>query len=108
EPAINALKEIKVFLEAYPNEIVTIFIEDYVTSKNGIRNVFNAAGLSKFWFPVSRMPRDSGDWPTVADMIKENHRLVVFTSKEYKESSEGIAYEWRYLVENQCKPSSGN
>ncbi|KAK4401663.1 PI-PLC X domain-containing protein [Sesamum angolense] len=58
-------------------------------------------GLSKFWFPVSRMPRDSGDWPTVADMIKENHRLVVFTSKEYKESSEGIAYEWRYLVENQ-------
>ncbi|KAL2254636.1 PI-PLC X domain-containing protein At5g67130 [Sesamum indicum] len=101
EPAINALKEVKVFLEANPNEIVTIFIEDYVTSKNGIRNVFNAAELSKFWFPVSRMPRDGGDWPTVADMIKENHRLVVFTSKEHKESSEGIAYEWRYVVENQ-------
>lgn len=65
--------------------------------------MFDAAGLRKYWFPVSRMPKNGGDWPTVDDMIQKNQRLVVFTSKAAKEASEGIAYEWRYLVENQCK-----
>lgn len=65
--------------------------------------MFDAAGLRKYWFPVSRMPKNGGNWPTIDDMVKKNQRLVVFTSKSSKESSEGIAYEWRYLVENQCK-----
>jgi hypothetical protein len=102
QPAINVLKEIQVFLEANPSEIVTIIIEDYVTSPKGLTKVFNAAGLRKYWFPVSRMPKNGGDWPTVDDMVQKNQRLVVFTSKAAKEASEGIAYEWRYLVENQC------
>ncbi|GFY86491.1 PLC-like phosphodiesterases superfamily protein [Actinidia rufa] len=101
QPAINVLKEIQVFLEANPTEIVTIFIEDYVTSPNGLTNVFKAAGLSNYWFPVSQMPKSGGDWPTIDDMVQKNQRLVVFTSKSSKEASEGIAYEWRYVVENQ-------
>uniref|UniRef100_A0A5B7BYJ9 PI-PLC X domain-containing protein n=1 Tax=Davidia involucrata TaxID=16924 RepID=A0A5B7BYJ9_DAVIN len=101
QPAINVLKEIQVFLEANPSEIITIMIEDYVTSPKGLTKVFDAAGLKKFWFPVSRMPKNGGDWPTVDDMVKQNQRLVVFTSKSAKEASEGIAYEWSYLVENQ-------
>ncbi|XP_028242323.1 PI-PLC X domain-containing protein At5g67130-like [Glycine soja] len=101
QPAINVLKEIQVFLDANPSEIVTIFIEDYVTSPKGLTKVFDASGLRKYWFPVSRMPKNGGNWPTVDDMVKKNQRLVVFTSKSSKEASEGIAYEWRYLVENQ-------
>lgn len=49
------------------------------------------------------MPKNGEDWPTVDDMVQQNQRLVVFTSKSQKESTEGIAYEWRYLVENQCE-----
>ncbi|KAH7575263.1 hypothetical protein ACOSQ2_005527 [Xanthoceras sorbifolium] len=101
QPAINVLKEVQAFLEANPTEIVTIIIEDYVSSPKGLTKVFDAAGLRKYWFPVSRMPKNGGDWPTVDDMIQKNQRLVVFTSKSSKEASEGIAYEWRYLVENQ-------
>ncbi|XP_031114617.1 PI-PLC X domain-containing protein At5g67130 [Ipomoea triloba] len=101
QPAINVLKEIQVFLEENPSEIVTIFVEDYVTSPQGLTKVFNASGVSKYWFPLSRMPKKGEDWPTVDDMVKQNQRLVVFTSKEAKEASEGIAYEWRYVVENQ-------
>ncbi|KAG8368400.1 hypothetical protein BUALT_Bualt15G0041600 [Buddleja alternifolia] len=101
QPAINVLKEVQRFLESNPTEIVTIIIEDYVTSPNGLTKVFKASGLKKFLFPVSRMPKNGGEWPTVDDMAKKNQRLVVFTSKASKESSEGIAYEWRYLVENQ-------
>lgn len=101
QPAINVLKEIQVFLEANPSEIITIMIEDYVSSPKGLTKVFDAAGLRKFWFPVSRMPKNGENWPTVDDMVQQNQRLVVFTSKSAKEASEGIAYEWRYLVENQ-------
>ncbi|KAK1369633.1 PI-PLC X domain-containing protein [Heracleum sosnowskyi] len=101
QPAINVLKEIQAFLVSNPSEIVTIIIEDYVTSPNGLNKVFDAAGLRPFWFPVSQMPKNGADWPLIDDMIKQNHRLVVFTSIEEKEATEGIAYEWGYLVENQ-------
>ncbi|XP_020248758.1 PI-PLC X domain-containing protein At5g67130-like [Asparagus officinalis] len=101
QPAINTLKEIQSFLESNPSEVVTIMIEDYVKSKNGLSKVFNASGLTKYWFPVSQMPRNGGDWPLLSDMIKKNQRLLVFTSKKAKQASEGIAYEWNYIVENQ-------
>ncbi|KAM6540758.1 hypothetical protein CsatB_005205 [Cannabis sativa] len=101
QPAINVLKEVETFLQSNPTEIVTIIIEDYVTSPKGLTKVFDAAGLRKYWFPLSRMPKNGRDWPTVDDMIQKNQRLVVFTSKSSKEASEGIAYEWRYVVENQ-------
>ncbi|XP_059447514.1 PI-PLC X domain-containing protein At5g67130-like isoform X2 [Corylus avellana] len=99
--AINVLKEIKVFLEENPSEIVTIILEDHVTSPNGLTKVFDAAGLRQFWFPASRMPKDGGDWPTFDDMLQNNQRLVVFTSDPSKEALEGIAYQWSYMVENQ-------
>ncbi|KAK4563150.1 hypothetical protein RGQ29_005595 [Quercus rubra] len=101
QPAINVLKEIQSFLDANPSEIVTIFIEDYVTSPKGLTKVFDAAGLRKYWFPVSQMPQNGRDWPTVDAMVQKNQRLLVFTSKASKEASEGIAYEWRYVIENQ-------
>jgi hypothetical protein len=101
QPAINVLKEINDFLESNLSEIVTIILEDYVKSPGGLTNVFKASGLSKFQFPVSRMPKDGKDWPTVDDMVKQNQRLVVFTSKRDKEASQGFAFQWSYMVENQ-------
>nr|CAB3479629.1 unnamed protein product [Digitaria exilis] len=55
-----------------------------------------------YWFPVDKMPKSGGNWPLLKDMISQNLRLLVFTSKKSKEASEGIAYEWNYVVENQC------
>ncbi|CAO2830906.1 unnamed protein product [Amaranthus hypochondriacus] len=101
QPAINVLKEIEAFLRGNPTEIVTIFIEDYVTSPMGLTKVFNAAGLNKYMFPLSRMPTNGSDWPTVDDMVQKNQRLVVFSSMKSKEASEKIAFQWKYVVENQ-------
>ncbi|QHO17320.1 PI-PLC X domain-containing protein At5g67130 isoform X2 [Arachis hypogaea] len=101
EPAIGTLKEIEAFLSANPSEIVTLILEDYVHTQNGLKKVFSDAGLMKFWFPVTNMPRNGGDWPLVSDMVAENQRLIVFTSVKSKEQSEGIAYQWNYMVENQ-------
>ncbi|KAJ1399067.1 PLC-like phosphodiesterase, TIM beta/alpha-barrel domain superfamily [Sesbania bispinosa] len=108
QPAINALEEIKAFLIAHPTEIITIFIKDHVTSPNGVNKVFNKARLRKFWFPVSKMPKNGSDWPTVKTMISKNHRLIVFTSNATKEASERIAYEWNYVVENQYGMGEGS
>ncbi|KAK9112717.1 hypothetical protein Scep_020236 [Stephania cephalantha] len=101
KPALTVLQEIQTFLTTNPSEIITIFIEDYVTSPKGLSKVFNAAGLDKFWFPITRMPISGGDWPTVNEMIHSNQRLIVFTSTPDKEASEGIAFEWNYVIENQ-------
>ncbi|BAU01378.1 hypothetical protein LR48_Vigan10g240400 [Vigna angularis] len=101
EPAIDTLKEVAAFLSANPEEIVTLILEDYVKTPKGLTRVFTEAGLMKFWFPVTRMPKKGGDWPLVSDMVAKNQRLIVFTSRKSKEQSEGIAYQWNYMVENQ-------
>lgn len=91
------------FLTANPTEIVTIVIEDYVRTPKGLTNLFSNAGLDKYWFLVSDMPKKGEDWPTVTEMVQSNRRLLVFTSDASKEAEEGIAYQWTYMIENECK-----
>ncbi|XP_048557483.1 PI-PLC X domain-containing protein At5g67130-like isoform X2 [Triticum urartu] len=100
-PAVNVLREIEVFLRRNPSEVITIFIEDYVEAPMGLTRVFNASGLTPYLFPVWRMPKNGGDWPLLSDMVRDNHRLLVFTSRSAKEAAEGFAHEWGYVVENQ-------
>ncbi|KAH7520200.1 hypothetical protein FEM48_Zijuj08G0119000 [Ziziphus jujuba var. spinosa] len=102
QPAINTLKEVEAFLTSNPTEIVTIIIEDYVHTPKGLTNVFTLAGLDKYWFPLTKMPKKGEDWPTVTQMVQENHRLIVFTSDASKEAKEGIAYQWKYMLENEA------
>lgn len=97
------MKEVEAFLTANTAEIVTLILEDYVQSPNGLTKVFTDAGLKKFWFPITNMPKNGSDWPRVSDMVANNQRLLVFTSNRTKEATEGIAYQWNYMVENQCK-----
>ncbi|TKY70590.1 PI-PLC X domain-containing protein [Spatholobus suberectus] len=101
QPAINTLREVEAFLTENPSEIVTIVIEDYVRTPKGLTNLFTNAGLDKYWFPVSDMPKTGEDWPTVTEMVQANRRLLVFTSDASKEAEEGVAYQWTYMVENE-------
>ncbi|CAL9059015.1 unnamed protein product, partial [Musa banksii] len=101
EPAIDTMREIEAFLSANPSEIVTLILEDYVETPNGLPKLFNDSGLTKYWFPVSSMPQNGQDWPLVSDMVASNQRLIVFTSIKSKQDAEGIAYQWNYMVENQ-------
>ncbi|XP_054782698.1 PI-PLC X domain-containing protein At5g67130-like [Prosopis cineraria] len=102
EPVINALKEVEVFLAGNPSEIVTI-MEDHVELPNGLTKVIKASGLMKYWFPFTSMPQDGQNWPLVKDMLAKSHRLIVFTSQKHKQESAGIAYQWNFMVENQCE-----
>lgn len=97
------MKEIEAFLSQNPAEIITLILEDYVQAPNGLTKLFNDSGLSKYWFPLSNMPLNGQDWPLISEMVANNQRLLVFTSIRSKQDTEGIAYQWNYMVENQCK-----
>lgn len=99
---MDTMIEIEAFLSANPSEIVTLILEDYVHTPNGLTKLFTDAGLMKYWFPVTSMPQNGQDWPLVSDMVSKNRRLLVFTSIESKQADEGIAYQWNFMVENQC------
>ncbi|PKU68255.1 PI-PLC X domain-containing protein At5g67130 isoform X2 [Dendrobium catenatum] len=101
EPAINTLKEVEAFLTNNPTEIVTIFIEDYVRTPKGLSSLFTNADLMKYLYPLAEMPTNGKDWPTITEMAEKNYRLLVFTSVASKEADEGIAYQWRYVLENE-------
>lgn len=101
EPLQNTLQVVHSFLQENPTEVITLILEDYVTAPNGLSKAFDAAGLLKYFFPAQSMPQNGEDWPTLRQMVANNWRLLVFTSKSAKESIEGIPYEWKYLVESQ-------
>lgn len=82
---------------------MTLILEDYVKAPNGLTKVFIDSGLMKYWFPLKNMPKNGQDWPLVSNMVANNQRLIVFTSNKSKEDTEEIAYQWNYMVENQCK-----
>lgn len=91
EPAIDTMREVEAFLSSNPSEIVTLILEDYERSERGLPKLFLDAGLARYRFPVSRMPRRGGEWPRVRDMVVRGHRLLVFTSARWKQAAEGIA-----------------
>ncbi|KAF3431607.1 hypothetical protein FNV43_RR26338 [Rhamnella rubrinervis] len=102
EAAIDTLKEVEAFLSANPSEIVTVILEDYVETPNGLTKIFNDS-LMKYWFPASNMPQNGQDY-----MVSNDYRFIVFTSRKHKQESEGIAYQWNYMVpgsaSQKCTP----
>ncbi|KAG6396149.1 hypothetical protein SASPL_142291 [Salvia splendens] len=101
EPALNTLREIEAFMSRNPSEIVTIILEDYVKTPKGLTKVFHRHRSNEVLVSLSKMPKNGGDWPRDADMVAGNQRLLVFTSSKSKEATEGIAYQWNYMVKNQ-------
>ncbi|KAI7995414.1 PI-PLC X domain-containing protein [Camellia lanceoleosa] len=99
-PALGLFNEVEAFLTSNSYEIVTLILEDRVDAeKNTLGKAFDASGLTKYLFPLSKMPLYGEDWPLVKDMVIANQRLVVFSSSKSKQESEGIAYQWNFMVE---------
>ncbi|KAK1607100.1 hypothetical protein QYE76_030773 [Lolium multiflorum] len=98
--ASKVLKEIKAFLDSNPSEVITVFVEDY-SAPGSLSKALAAAGLTKYVFPPAKMPGNGADWPTLKDMVAQGHRLLVFTSKQGREGSDGVAHVWNYVVETK-------
>jgi hypothetical protein len=66
------MAEVKAWLDAHPREVVTFFIEDYVSPVD-TATVFRQAGL----LPDVYTPEQGRPWPTLGQMIDSGRRVVV-------------------------------
>ncbi len=94
ESMADGLTEIKNFLDANPQEVVTIIFESYVTAAD-LAAVFQQVGLLDPAHPESDYLYEypGGPWPTLGQMIDAGTRLVVFSDQD-----EQAAYPWYHYL----------
>ena len=79
------LRTVKNWLEDHPNEVVTLLLTngDFVDI-GAFEQAFTKVGLHDLAFAPTPRPKRkraakiAGRWPTLREMIKKNHRLIVF------------------------------
>lgn len=71
-PLVDAMEEFRSFLEANPDEIITIIFEDHIPADETVE-VLEDAAIDDFVYTHS----DEDGWPTLQEMIDDDTRLVV-------------------------------
>ena len=71
---VDALTEVREFLESHPDEVVVLFLEDGTRPEDTV-DAFREAALDELAF----VKRPSEPWPTLAEMIDANRPLLVMT-----------------------------
>ncbi len=74
EPLVDGLVRIREFLDARPNEVVSIIFESYI-SEADTATEFTAAGLD----PYLHSQTAGQPWPTLQQLIDADTRLIVLT-----------------------------
>ena len=96
------LEEIKGFMDANPNEVVTIIFESYVSSEM-MSDVFAQVGLQAYLHTQTI----GEPWPTLQQMIDSNRRLVVFSDEnDALPAQEWYHYVWDHAVETNFTNNS--
>ncbi|KAJ5838615.1 uncharacterized protein N7525_003803 [Penicillium rubens] len=78
-PLKEYLETIKNWLDANPNEVVTLLLtngDSVPITEFG--DTFSSSGISNYAYVPSENPLSITDWPTLGDMISSGKRLVVF------------------------------
>lgn len=89
------LMEIKEFLDANPNEVVTLLFETYI-SANLMDTVLTQVGLKS----ILHVQSLSDPWPTLQEMIDANKRLVLFSDHNNGQiGQDWYHYMWSFAVE---------
>jgi hypothetical protein len=85
QPLVEGLEEILTFLEANPEEVVSIIFENYITHAQ-TAGAFEESGLIDFVYA-----HEIGEpWPALGELIDGGTRLVVFQEKMPQEAE----YPW--------------
>lgn len=109
------LQRIVTFLQAHPDQFVTVFLEDYVDPGVLRDALAKVSGLSDVLYRPDRTGVKTTGWPKMSDLIAANHRLLIFTdhSKAADQSagltrdSFGVMYQKDWTVENYWSMGSG-
>lgn len=84
------LTDVKVFLDANPNEVFTLILEDHTKDLAKIALDFQNGGL----LPYLHVQDISRPWPTLGNMVESNKRLVVLLHGD--ESLDYSKYPWMH------------
>ncbi|ACC85389.1 glycosyl hydrolase family 18 protein [Nostoc punctiforme] len=104
----DALNEVVAFLKNNRNEVVTIFLEDYVyPDTNKLKEELDkVTGLKELIYDPDNNPnwsvRVTGEWPLLSEMIEWNKRLIIFSDKNHNNLTTkiGVAYDRNYILQN--------
>ncbi|MET9224865.1 ricin-type beta-trefoil lectin domain protein [Lentzea sp. NPDC003310] len=94
------------FLKSRPTEIVTVFLEDYVSADVLRSELARVNGLTDVLFRAEGV-REHG-WPTLSQMRASGKRLLIFTDhgRDGREDS-GVLYQRDWTVENYWSMGGG-
>ncbi len=90
----QTLHEINNFLANNPDKVFTLFL-DFGTNVNELSELFQEVGIS----PILYSYDAKEGWPALKSMIEQNHRLVVFSMQEHRNSPDWLLYIWNHAVE---------
>ena len=94
EPLLSILTQVQAFLEANPDEVVTLLAESTVTPAQ-IAAVFDEAKLTPYLYTHD----PAKGWPTLRQMIAAGTRLVVFNDSQAADRPQWQGYLWDYIVD---------
>lgn len=77
-PLADGLRDLRLFLDCHPHEVVTIVFEAHA-SEAQVAEGFAASGLDRYLHAPSAPPSAGFAWPTLRELIAANERVVVFT-----------------------------
>jgi hypothetical protein len=96
-----ALETVVKFLNepANRNEIVAIFLEDYVAAHDLKAVLDRTGGLNDLLFRADAFGVKQNGWPKVSDVVAQNKRLLIFSDRSDREYF-GVMSGHGYTVEN--------
>ncbi|GEM_PF-4649464 len=99
----GSLNEYKTFLNANPNEVLTLFLQDGVRDAGYLDGKINSTGIQNMIYHPYHDPNwkvHEKGWPTLQWMISNNKRLVIFSEHDYNNASSYAAYDKDFMVQN--------
>ncbi|KAJ2453794.1 hypothetical protein EV183_001991 [Coemansia sp. RSA 2336] len=105
--AVDTLKDIKTYMDANSDEVITIFLENAASfSAVDVAQIFKDSGLDKYAFAANTSSEFT--WPSLSQMISVDKRLVIFDDR----STDTKAVPWLllegdYVVQTSYSVASG-
>ncbi|KAK3643136.1 hypothetical protein LTR56_004975 [Elasticomyces elasticus] len=101
---VDHLRTVKRFLDANPHELITLLFVNTGPALEHWAQAYFSTGLDLLSYIPPQSKRDGymhlEDWPTIADMVSTNQRLVTFLSGGADEGRVPyLLHQWDYVFE---------
>ncbi|WP_406076495.1 PI-PLC domain-containing protein [Streptomyces virginiae] len=87
------------FLATHPQEVVTVFLEDYVGADQLQASLGRVNGLQNMLFRADEWGVRQHGWPKMADLVTSGKRLLIFSDRSDREQL-GVMHDRSWTVSN--------